>query len=260
MELKNIKPVFIIGTGHSGTSILYKMLAMHPDFAWFSQYSCRGGEIPGRLKLPFYKYFNRILRLFFKHNWLKKEGRTKIIPRPGEAGKIWDYVLPRDENVLSDKIADRLKVILNSECANWHKDRILLKSIRFHSYLPILKRAFPQAKFIHIVRDGRAMALSRVKYLQKAKEWKKAVEEINQERENLDFFELRYEDFCDDVKGHLKKILNFVGLDEAKFSVNKFPGVLTSKNSQWLQEANADKIRQIEDIQREMLKKYGYIQ
>lgn len=259
MEFKNIKPVFIIGTGHSGTSILYKMLALHPDFAWFSQYSCRGGEIPGRLKLPFYKYFNRILRLFFKHNWLKKEGRTKIIPRPGEAGQIWDYVLPREEDVSPDETADHLKRILNSECANWHKDRILLKSIRFHSYLPILRKAFPQAKFIHIVRDGRAMALSRIKYLRKAEEWKTAVEEINREREGLDFFELRYEDFCEDVRGHLKKILDFAGLDAARFPANRFPETLTSKNSQWLREANADKIRQVEDIQREMLKKYGYI-
>ncbi|MDO8601402.1 MAG: sulfotransferase [bacterium] len=259
MEFQNIKPVFIIGTGHSGTSILYKMLALHPDFGWFSQYSCRGGEIPGRLKWPLYNYFNRILRSFFKHNWLKKEGRTKIIPRPGEAGQIWDYVLPREGDVLPDEIADRLKRILNSESANWHKNRLLLKSIRFHHYLPILKKAFPQAKFIHIVRDGRAMALSRISYLRKAEEWKTAIEEINQEKGNLDFFELRYEDFCDDVRGHLKKILDFIGLDAAKFPIGKFPGVLTSKNSQWLQEANADKIRQIEDIQREMLKKYGYI-
>lgn len=259
MEFKNIKPVFIIGTGHSGTSILYKMLALHPDFAWFSQYSCRGGEIPNRSGLPFYKYFNRILRLFFKHNWSKKEGRTKIVPRPGEAGQIWDYVLPREEDVSPDEIADRLKRILNLECVNWHKNHILLKSIRFHSYLPILKRTFPQAKFIHIIRDGRAMALSRIKYLQKAEEWKRAVEEINRERGSLDFFELKYEDFCDDVRGYLKKILNFIGLDEAKFPADKFPGVLISKNSQWLQGANAGKISQVEDIQKEMLKKYGYI-
>ena len=35
------RPIFIIGSGRSGTTILYKLLAIHPDVAWFSVLSNR---------------------------------------------------------------------------------------------------------------------------------------------------------------------------------------------------------------------------
>jgi hypothetical protein len=47
-----IVPIFILGAGHSGTTILYKMLSMHPDVAWFSQFSQRDGNVRGRFSIP----------------------------------------------------------------------------------------------------------------------------------------------------------------------------------------------------------------
>ena len=47
-----MSPVFVFGVDHSGTTILYRMLAYHPDLTWFSQFSLRRGEIPGRRRRP----------------------------------------------------------------------------------------------------------------------------------------------------------------------------------------------------------------
>lgn len=269
MEIGKLKPLFIIGAGYSGTSILYKMLALHPDLAWFSQYSLRGGQIPGRFGLPCYKYFNRILHSFLKHSWSKEESGLKIIPRPGEAHRILGYVFPRDEELSLEEHVKRLKMVLESECKDWNKNNILVKSIRFRKYLPVLESAFSEAKFVHIIRDGRAIAISRKykgnektnidKYAERARAWTKAIETISAEIPKIDALEFKYEDFCQDVRGYLKKILNFAGLDADKFPFDKCPETLDPTNQKWFQMATKEEIALFEDIQKEILKKYGYI-
>lgn len=264
MELKKITPVFIIGAGHSGTTILYRMLALHPDFAWFSQYSCRGGEIPDRFRLPLYQYFNRIPRLFFAHSWLKEESKIKIIPFPKDVERIWDYIFSTDENsaginIPEEEAISRMRKVMEAECRNWRKNFIITKNIRFHFFLPLLKKAWPGAKFVHIMRDGRAIVLSHTRSLKKAKDWTGVIERIDREKENSDFFEIRYEDFCNDVRGYLKKILNYIGLDEKKLPLDRFPATLLSRNSKLFKDANPVELAEIENIQKDVLKKYGYI-
>ena len=48
------RAIFVVGVEHSGTTILYRMLARHPDLAWLSHYSMRDGEIPNRCRVPFF--------------------------------------------------------------------------------------------------------------------------------------------------------------------------------------------------------------
>ena len=264
-----VKPIFIVGAGYSGTSILYKMLALHPDLAWFSQYSLRGREIPSRFSFPFYKYSNRFLRLVFSHQWAKEESFLKIIPRPGEAHRIWGYVFPREAVLSKEEHIKRLRFVLEAECKNWGKEYIIVKSIRFHNYSATLKEAYPEAKFIHIIRDGRAIALSRRykgdqkddfdKYVERARHWVEAVERINAEIGKIDMLELRYEDFCQDIHGYLRKILNFIGLDVGKFPFAKFPKILESTNQKWFKMATQGEIALFGSIQKEMLEKYGYL-
>ena len=39
-------PIFIIGCGRSGTTIVYDLLCEHPDLAWFSNYAQRWPAVP----------------------------------------------------------------------------------------------------------------------------------------------------------------------------------------------------------------------
>ena len=47
MRIDGLKlPVFIVGCGRSGTTIVYELLCEHPDFAWFSSYAERWPAFP----------------------------------------------------------------------------------------------------------------------------------------------------------------------------------------------------------------------
>ncbi len=37
------RPIFLIGTGRCGSSLLYRLLGYHPDVAWLSHYTARFG-------------------------------------------------------------------------------------------------------------------------------------------------------------------------------------------------------------------------
>ena len=89
-----IRPIFIIGVEHSGTTILYRMLARHPDLAWLSQYSMRGGEVPSRMRVPFYSLINRVGTRALGTKWRKDFGLlTTILPNPYEGLETWDLSL-----------------------------------------------------------------------------------------------------------------------------------------------------------------------
>ena len=48
------RAIFVVGVEHSGTTILYRMLARHPDLAWLSHYSMRDGKNPESLPRAFF--------------------------------------------------------------------------------------------------------------------------------------------------------------------------------------------------------------
>jgi|Deesub1362A_J573_1020465.scaffolds.fasta_scaffold06859_3 hypothetical protein len=242
--ISKITPIFILGAAHSGTTILYRMLAMHPDVTWFSQFSQRGGNIPGRFRIPFHNQLDWFLRFLLPHDWQKGEGslRRLFVPRPGEANRIWGYIVPEDRAVPSQESIGRMRQIFELECKFWRKSYIITKLPRLYKHIPLLQTAYPQAKFIHILRDGRAVALSdKHKFMRHgesemeglhaaARYWLNVVTEVNKRKRGVDLLELRYEDFCADVHGFIREILLFIGLESAKFPVSKCPATLKVTN------------------------------
>ena len=90
-----VRPLFVLGTFHSGTSILYRMLARHPDVAWFSQFSVRDGSIPGRRRLPLYRLIDRTSRLIYGDRWGESRAEERgHRSRPTEGQTIWLYLIP----------------------------------------------------------------------------------------------------------------------------------------------------------------------
>ena len=89
-----MSPVFVFGADHSGTTILYRMLAYHPALTWLSQFSLRRGEIPGRGRRPMADRLDPVLRSV-RHPWRKETTRLRhwLVPQPGEEATIWAYLL-----------------------------------------------------------------------------------------------------------------------------------------------------------------------
>ena len=153
---REMSPVFVFGVDHSGTTILYRMLAYHPDLTWFSQFSLRGGEIPGRRRRLIADRLDSGLRRL-PHPWRKEEtGLIRmVIPCPGEEGDVWRYLLGGRVHGRGS-YSLQLDVVQRAE----QRRRVLAKRTAFHRHLGLLRTAFPRARFVHIVRDGRPVALS----------------------------------------------------------------------------------------------------
>jgi hypothetical protein len=99
------------------------------------------------------------------------------------------------------------------------------KTPEYVRHLPVLRELFPRAQFIHIVRDGRDVALSgyRTHFGCKnaytaAREWKAVVEQARQFGARLPpdaFLELRYEDLLQTPGDVMERLLRFLEIDDA---------------------------------------------
>jgi len=275
---KDMAPIFIIGAQHSGTTILNKMLAMHPDLVWFSQFSQRDGKIPGRFRLPFYKFFNRFFRSCFIHDWrkisatnIRERLREYLAPSPRERSQIWDYILISEDMVFSNEFVLRMREIFSKECREWGNNRTLIvKYLILSSYINILRSIFPEARFIHIIRDGRAVALSiREKFLRNgdsqmnalkmaAKHWLDIVETVQSPKKNNNLYELKYEDFCLSPRRHISRILRFARLRSEKFPFYQCPERLRMTNTKWIENVQEEEMEMLNGMLKKWLLLYGY--
>ncbi len=75
----------------------------------------------------------------------------------------------------------------------------------------------------------------------------------------IDLLEVRYEDFCDDVHGVIRNVLSRGRLDPERFPFRRCPRTLSAgSNARWIDEASAEELTQVSEIQRDRLVEYGY--
>jgi hypothetical protein len=271
-------PIFVVGVEHSGTTILYRMLAQHPDLAWFSQYSMRGGEVPDGFRLPFCAIINRVARLTFGTTWKKKFGLLEtLIPNPDEAHRVWNHLIPNTKSFLtehdySETLAQAVVELCERECRLWRKDRLLVKLPRLSRAVRLLGIVFPKAFFIHIIRDGKAVALSNehkfarspwgepVALKQSAEFWRTIVQHIEASRETLGkrLITIKYEELCLDVPSALATLLREVGLEETIGFRARLPDRLSITNPRLFDGCSPERKSQLNDFLSQTLEEYGY--
>jgi hypothetical protein len=166
-------PIFICGTGRCGTSWLQLVLARHSHI-FATRYESRFAVAPSglidvrreMLGLP-------ILKRFKQHilgPWYKKLYRAGT-PREYYGGLYKDIERDELERLVADYErqlragVDRatrglLEGVYAAGMKRQGKRRWLDKTPRSLIYMQELRRLFPQAKFLHIIRDGRDVALS----------------------------------------------------------------------------------------------------
>jgi hypothetical protein len=267
------------------------MLAYHPELAWFSQFSLRGGEIRGRSRIPGAALLDSQLRSI-PHRWQKQKPRFRrppLTPRPGEAQTIWADLINDGREFasveeLEDPVpgsggprragatieTDRLRSCLSGFSEQFESRRVLAKlpPPDFYRFLEPLQAALPGALFVHIVRDGRAVSFSlRPKFerrldargalLAAARHWVVAVDRVHAARE-ADVLEVRYEDLCDDVHGVIRVILDRAALDPDAFPLHRCPSRLSPTNSRWVDRATPRELEEVSEIQHEPLSRFGY--
>jgi hypothetical protein len=265
-----IRPTYVYGTAHSGTTILYNFLALHPDFAWFSQYSHRDGAVPGRRTVPMAHAANRVLRSVQTHDWHKRKRKRmstrRLVPKPQEARGILRYVVAAPTRA---EAASRMRRLVDEECRRAGRTAFLAKPLDMMGHLDVLQVAHRHARMIHIVRDGRAVAASiKEKFMRSgqssregadlaAARWLKVLDEVEQLQ--LPVLTLRYEDLCADVHGYLRRLLEYAGLDPEAFPFAGIPTALTPTNERRLGDFGPGELEAVQDVQAPALRRLGYL-
>lgn len=197
---------FIVGVGRSGTTLLRLMLDAHPDLV-----------IP-----PETHFLPQAARA--------SEGARD--PRQAFLEAVTSHRNWKDHGIDEDALARRISAIEPFDpgeaarafyelyAEKFAKPRWGDKTPPYVDQMQLIQGLLPEAHFIHVIRDGRDVALS-VKDLwfgpdsveEAARRWRSAIERARlQSKELAHYLEVRYEDLVSNPEPILKKVANFVGL------------------------------------------------
>src|SRR5215211_7429184 len=152
-----IKPILIIGAPGSGTTLLYQTLCSHRDLAYINHNMLRAGlRKHGRL------VGDRRKALFMLQNLIHRDPDSTL---PHEADMFWmryfrDYYNYMTENDYSEEMAAYFRKKVLQVQNLWGRPRFVNKNLQNSFRVRLLNSIFPDVKFIHIIRDGRAVAFS----------------------------------------------------------------------------------------------------
>jgi hypothetical protein len=272
-------PVFVLGCGRSGTKLLYHTLLSAGGFALyhaesnaFNLIGLRFGSLARRgNRRDLLDYWLRS-KLFYRSGLTREEIEPRILEECRNAG---DFL-----RILMETIARKQGVARWAECTPLH----LL-------YLPLIKRLFPDALIIHIVRDGRdvAVSLDRIgwikpfswdrnrRVLAPALFWKWIVGKGRRygSRMGADYLEVHYEDVVEKPRESLSRIGAFIDhdLDYDRIQQNaqgsmvdpnsSFRGDGQEKESnpveRWKTVLSADEVEKMESLIGDQLQEMGYL-
>ena len=287
--LKN--SVFLFGPGRSGTTIFYRVLASHPALGWISNYN----EL-----LPKYPSVAALSRIRHVDSWSRKRGRiSRVLPTPKEAlavprtitaGHFQVSKIIDRENIDADAV-DRYQDYL-SRLLSWQgRSRLVHKHTGF-ARLHFLSRVDSTARYIRIIRDGRAVVNSLLnvdwwdgsmeswwwddmsqdysdEYERngKSKEslaaisWKTMHDlqdvEIEQNPE-LPLMTVTYSDFVSNAVDIMREVCEFSGLDfSAEFQQNIQKFSLTDNDMKWQQQLTKEQQDYLNESLSQHLARYG---
>ena len=285
MEVK--KPIIIVGTGRCGSTLLYEMFARHPDVTFISNINVR----KPKMKLSW-----RLNTLFNK--FLLKRG----IVLPDEAYPLFNRYFPgygRSFRTLKEfdvtETARKNFINIFQKALKYGKKKRIVYKCTGWSRMRFFKEIFPDCLFIHIIRDGRAVANSFLnmtwwegwrgpenwrwgplpeKYQKEWEEhdksfltlagieWKMILDEVEDSKKHInenDFLQIKYEDLLDDPIKIFEKILDFCEMDFPKrFKKGLLKFQLKNYNYKWKENWNEKEKLSLNAVLKEYLEKYGY--
>jgi hypothetical protein len=206
-------PVVILGVSRSGTTLLKEMLDQHPSLA-----------------IPPESYF--IPQLWDRYGeWPDPE---KFVSDIGRLARVQQWgVTPADVHErIPDQpaFADAIRAVYQAYADTRGKPRFGDKTPAYMQRLDVVERAFPDAQYVHLVRDGRDAGLSFVEMRRRprfnwarprglaafAAQWRREVTGarcFGRELAAGRYLELRYEDLVADPESALRMVCGFLELE-----------------------------------------------
>ena len=199
-------PFFVVGSARSGTTMLRLMLNAHPEVA-----------VPpeSRFVVDLYTGSDEV-------------DTSALLTRLAQHERFEAWELPieavRGElgSAMRAPYSDVMRAAYRAYARLQGKSRWGDKTPRYVEHLDLLSRLFGDARFIHLIRDGRNVALSYAdvpfgpKTIAAAADlWARRVSAGMRVGRALEhrYLELRYEDLVEDAAGEIKTLCEFLELD-----------------------------------------------
>ncbi len=281
------RPIFIVGTGRCGSTVLTKMLAEHPHLAFFTTVSNA---------FPNIFFLQKIALGVWNAPLLGPLLRQRVIA--GEAWTFWDNHIAGFSKSYRDfkaadvsieqktRLSNSLPRILSSE-----RCRLLVKYTGW-TRIGFIKEVFPDAKILHIRRDPRAVvnsllhtefwsgrrgpyhlnwgplndaelaiwdhydqsfiALAAIEYKKIIDEHQRSIQDLATEQQR-DIIDIPYSRLCNDTASQLREILQFCCLAEDKrFFQRTEKYKITSQNEKWKRNLTSYQQKQLLQVMDEL--------
>jgi hypothetical protein len=234
-------PIFFVGMPRSGTTVFFEAFAKHERLAWLTNYSRQFPSLPALNVLCHALDGGRWGVYGSKRQYGRVALLNAVLPRPDEAYPFWEkyagMAFAREylRGVsASPAVAARLRFAI-AAVVRWQGGRRFATKITGPARMAFLSSVFPDAYFVHVIRDGRAVveSLLRSRFwidgggheapwwnggpgattqdapgapapspaLLAARQWRDIIEVAREEAERVlpgRYIEARYEDFVDD--------------------------------------------------------------
>ncbi len=205
---------FVVGVGRSGTTLLRLMLDAHPQLA-----------IP-----PETHFVMQLIQTSGKLRFSPAVAARAIVENPNrrwnDFGLEPDDLLARFEALEQFNTADALREFYALYAQRHGKSRWGDKTPDYVRKMKRIQNTLPEARFVHVIRDGRDAGLSQNARISKrghreplppremARRWRKRVALAREHATELDgYIEIRYEDLVADPESALRRVCELVELD-----------------------------------------------
>jgi len=267
---------FIVGCGRSGTTLLQSMLISHPrisippetKFYGMIRDQNRGLRLDsdGDFERACHRTWNNLHRRDIKID------RERFLELCGETDRTWAGILTAALATYGEA----------RDC-----DRVGEKSPVHTHYAHEIMEDFPEARFVHVLRDPRAVVLSRMKagfgtrlIGPNIERWRRAVEMHDRIASHLGperYHIVRYEDLGADREQTLRSLCAFLGIDAREEMLehherkdrgwserstdwleNTLKPVFISSIDKWMRDLTPTQLALIESALRDEINRMGY--
>ncbi len=289
--------VFLVGAGRSGTTLLYKLLSLHPKVAFISNYDVRApwllpGTLSGRFankpQIKLGSWFNKGGNAYLAERpWAKR-----LIPMPVEGERLYARhglpLIPDEDFRLPSAQASKLRAQFERIRRASGAEILLAKRTANNRRIAQLHAVWPRAKYVHLIRDGRDVAnsLSRVEWWDDhhvwwdgrtplemeragmsreqicATNWLREIEILKSGLQRLDanrILETRYEQLLTAPVAELGRLLEFIGVaaDSSYFDAIRTLNLHTQPPV-WRSAWSESQLQTVLNVQGELLMQLGY--
>lgn len=290
-----MNPVFIIGTGRCGSTFVHEVIAKHEGMGFISNIE---DNLPKINTLG--RWNNRLYSSFLGDH--TRKGGLRFAPSEGY-NLFSKEVSPIYANSCRDLMAKDVTPWLESRTVDFFEKRHKAQNrdIFSHKYtgwsrIQFFLKIFPDAKFIHIVRDGRAVANSwlqmpwwggyrgpknwlwgelpneyQQEWLSKGQSfphlaaisWKVLMDSFHESENFLteaQYLKIKYEDILEDPKEKFAEILEFSGLDWSSKFEKSFANqkIIKGRSRAFEKDLDKSQVIEIEESLADYLSMYGY--